>query len=252
MSDDLLPEGSFFGDYMRRTGDRAVTKWLHYFDVYERELTRLRDHPVNFLEIGVFRGGSIPMWKAFFAEGSTLTFLDIDPDCKQFEIEGTHVAIGSQADKRFLAELAAKRGPFDVILDDGSHVNAHQIASHKALWPHLNDKGLYIVEDCHTSYWPGFGGGKWAPGSWMQYARDMVDALHSWYSEEEGFKLDPRAQELHSLRFYDSVLVIEKGLKDGAPRTVHSKHGKITMSRKWLQTKNRQSVFRGKDDGAAH
>jgi len=248
MSDELLPEGSFFGGYLRNTGEEAVTKWLHYFDVYEREFTRFRNRPVTFLEIGVFRGGSIPMWKEFFADGSKLVFIDIDPDCKTFEIEGTTVEIGSQADPEFLARLASDHGPFDVILDDGSHINAHQIASHRGLWPALSDGGVYLVEDCHTSYWPGFGGGLRAGGSFMNYAKGLVDALHSWYSEEEDFKLDRRANEIHSVRFYDSIVAIEKQLKEGAPRTVHSKEGVVRMSRKWLQQSHRQSIFRGKDD----
>ena len=74
--------------------------------------------PISFLEIGIFKGGSIPMWKDYFPDGSRLTFIDIDPACKAFEIEGTNVRIGNQADPEFLTSLAEELGPFDVVLDD--------------------------------------------------------------------------------------------------------------------------------------
>lgn len=245
-----LPKDNFFTEFVLRSGDRAVNKWVHYFEIYARELTRFRDRPVSFLEIGVFRGGSIPMWKAFFQAGSQLTFVDIDPECAQFEIPGTQVEIGSQADPVFLAELAQKYGPFDVVLDDGSHLNAHQIDSLQALWPHISEGGVYLVEDCHTSYWPGFGGGYRAPGSFVEHAKGLVDAIHSWYSEDaEGFPLSPRASDLHSVRFYDSIVAFERCARDGPPRMLHAKEGRVRLSRKWVDAQNRKSIFRGKDDG---
>jgi len=50
---------SFFKDYFQTTDDRVLMKWAHYYDVYERELARYRDRPISFLEIGVFKGGSV-------------------------------------------------------------------------------------------------------------------------------------------------------------------------------------------------
>lgn len=238
----------FFSEYLPRSGDKVMTKWAHYFEAYERELTRFRSKPVTFLEIGVFHGGSVPMWKEFFAEGSTLVFVDIDPGCKAHEIPGTKVEIGNQADPAFLASLAEKYGPFDVVLDDGSHVCPHQIASFNGLWPHLTARGVYMVEDCHTSYWPGFGGGYRNEASFIEFAKRLVDKLHSWYTDQdELFPLDQMARELHSVRFYDSIVVCEKHADKQPPISVVVQNGKVTGSRKGLQTRNRTSVFAGKD-----
>ena len=238
----------FFSDYLRTTDDRLLSKWVHYFDVYTRELTRFRSRPVSFLEIGVFKGGSIPMWKAHFAEGSRLAFVDIDPACRALEIPGTRVEIGNQADPAFLAGLAARHGPFDVILDDGSHVCAHQIASFDALWPHLADGGVYIVEDCHTSYWPGFGGGYRNEASFIEYAKRLVDRMHSWYTDQDAlFPFDPIARELHSVRFYDSIVVAEKRVKAEPPATLYAQNGKVPRSRRALEIRGRKSAFAGKD-----
>ncbi len=239
---------SFFSDYLKRTDSRMLMKWAHYFDIYDREFTRFRSRPISFLEIGVFKGGSIPMWRAYFAKGSKLTFVDIDPDCARHADPGTTVEIGTQADPAFLARLAADYGPFDLILDDGSHINAHQIASFEALWPHIADRGLYVVEDCHTSYWPGFGGGYQNPASFISFAKAKIDAMHSWYTDEDDtFPFDPIAEELNGVRFYDSIVVFEKRRKPHPPTSITSENGEVRGSRRALEVRGRTSVFKGKD-----
>ena len=238
----------FFSDYIPRSGDKLLTKWAHYFEIYERELNRFRERPVRFMEIGVFRGGSLPMWKEFFAPGSTLVFIDIDPDCKAHEIEGTHIEIGSQGDPAFLASLADRYGPFDVILDDGSHLCPHQIASFEALWPHLTDRGVYMVEDCHSSYWPGFGGGYRNEASFIEYSKRLIDRMHSWYTDQDAlFPFDDMARQLNSVRFYDSIVVCEKLEKQQPPTSLAIRNGKVEPSRKALTVRNRTSVFANKD-----
>ena len=164
------------------------------------------------------------------------------------EIPGTSVEIGNQADPAFLADLAATHGPFDAILDDGSHVCAHQIASFENLWPHLADGGVYMVEDCHTSYWPGFGGGYRNEASFIEYAKRMIDRMHSWYTDQDAlFPFDPIAKELHSIRCYDSIVVAEKRQKAAPPTTIYAQNGKLTRSRRALEIRGRKSAFAGKD-----
>lgn len=241
---------SWFLDYLKRTDDRLLTKWLHYFEVYERELSRFRKRPITFLEIGVFKGGSIPMWKEFFCEGSTLVFVDIDPECAQYAEPGTHVEIGNQADPDFLKSLSEKYGPFDVILDDGSHICKHQIASFENLWPSVKNNALYIVEDCHSSYWPGFGGGYRNEASFIEFAKRKVDSMHSWYTDQDQlFPFDPIAKELLGIRFYDSIVVFEKRVSAEPPIAVMSQNGTSQGSRKSLTVRGRTSIFKGKDGG---
>jgi len=239
---------SFFSEYLKTTDDRLLSKWTHYFDVYTRELSARRTRPLSFLEIGVFKGGSIPMWKSYFVEGSRLTFVDIDPDCAKLAEPGTTVAIGNQADPAFLADLDAQHGPFDVVLDDGSHICAHQIASFEHLWPHMAEGGLYMVEDCHTSYWPGFGGGYRNEASFIEYAKRLIDRMHSWYTDQDDlFPFDPIARELHSVRVYDSIVVAEKRTQVEPPASLYARDGKVQISRRALEIRGRRSAFAGKD-----
>ena len=60
--------------------------------------------------------------------------------------------ICDQGDKRSLIKLAKKNGPFDLIIDDGSHFTNHQKISFNSLFKYLNFGGVYIIEDIGTSY----------------------------------------------------------------------------------------------------
>lgn len=37
------------------------------------------------MEIGVYRGGSLQMWKNYFGEGTRVIGIDITPETKEFE-----------------------------------------------------------------------------------------------------------------------------------------------------------------------
>jgi hypothetical protein len=121
-------------DAWRASG--ASYKWLHYFPIYERELAPLAGTGPRILEIGVAGGGSLGMWRSYLGGGSTVVGIDIDPACARFEDcdRGIHVRVGSQADPQFLQRVVAELGPFDAIIDDGSHVVSHMIAAFGALF----------------------------------------------------------------------------------------------------------------------
>lgn len=235
---------NYFVNYLKHTDHRAVMKWKHYFGIYQRELGRFQGKDITFLEIGVYRGGSIPMWKGFFGEGATLVFVDINPDCKAHAEPGTHVEIGDQADPAFLTHLAKTYGPFDVILDDGGHMMHQQITSFEHLWPQVADLGLYMVEDTHTSYWPGFGGGFEEKASFIEYAKRLIDKMHSWYTDQDDiFPFDDLARQINAVRFYDSIVIVEKLLNAEEPVSISSCNGKIAGSRMSLKIRGRTSKF---------
>lgn len=126
-----------------------------YLDIYEAHLADIEVR--DLLEIGVHRGESLRMWKNEFP-GARIVGLDINPNCGK--PEGCEVVIGSQDDPEVLRSL----GEFDVVVDDGSHLNRHILASFKALWPKVRPGGMYAIEDLDCSYadltehsqtWPG-------------------------------------------------------------------------------------------------
>ena len=137
----------------------ALGKIDHFFDDYERYLSslRLRDS-VRVLEIVVHGGGSLELWQQYFGPNAKIHGIDIDPSVLGNCPEGAQVHLGSQDDTGFLTEIVAEYGPFDLVVDDGSHMMSHQIKSFEVLYPSMQAEGVYICEDAFTSYWPEYGG----------------------------------------------------------------------------------------------
>ena len=132
---------------------RDISKWVHYFPVYEKHFSAYRGKDIVFVEIGVLYGGSLQMWKNYFGKNAKIIGIDINPQCKQFEEEQISIEIGNQGDENFWAAFKEKYPRVDILLDDGSHFTNHQILTFKQMFPHIKEGGLYMCEDCHTSYW---------------------------------------------------------------------------------------------------
>lgn len=198
-------------DYFSDNEGRLIFKWLHYFEIYERHFSAYRDKEITFLEIGVFHGGSLQMWKNYFGPKARIVGVDINPFCKTYEEENIHIEIGSQEDRDFLRELRDKYGPFDIVLDDGGHTMTQQVVSLQELYGHVKENGIYMCEDLHTSYWRSFGGGYRNPFSFIEFAKTLIDEIHAWHSHDhESFQVTPFTRSTFGLHFYDSILAIEK------------------------------------------
>ena len=197
--------------YFRSNKKRLINKWIHYFDIYHRHFERFRGKPITVVEFGVSQGGSLQMWRSYFGRKARIYGVDIDPRCADLGGRRTKVFIGDQADREFLRSIAAEVGPIDVLIDDGGHRMRQQIATFEELYPHVKEDGVFLVEDMHTSYWKGFGGGYRRPGTFMEYAKGLTDQLNAWHSREDGFAVDEFTRTTKSMHFYDSIVVFEKG-----------------------------------------
>lgn len=194
-----------------RPGSRFITKYENYFGIYDRYLEPLRSRPITMIEIGVQHGGSLQMWKRYLHPGSTVVGIDIYAACKKYEEDGIRIFIGDQSDHDFLASVIAEIGPVDYILDDGSHIPHHQIASFDYLFRNgLKDGGVYLCEDCHTSYWPRYGGGIRRRGTFIEYAKDVADDVNYWHMEDRAASPGWRTQMVESVEFYSSVVAFRK------------------------------------------
>lgn len=196
--------------YFVRNQGRPLYKWHHYFEIYHRHFQRFRGTSPVVLEIGVFHGGSLQMWRDYFGAGAKIVGIDIDPRCRQFEDELTTVLIGDQADPAFLADVRKRFPRIDIVIDDGGHMMQQQIVSFGELYPHVQPSGVYLCEDVHTSYNPRWDGGLRRPGTFIEFSKTLIDALHGWYFVPEGSELDVHTAGTYSLSFYDSVVVVEK------------------------------------------
>jgi cephalosporin hydroxylase len=197
--------------YFTENPGRLIHKWNHYFEIYDRHFSRFRGSRVHIVEFGVSQGGSLQMWKQYFGAHAKVFGIDINPHCKKLEEQQVEIFIGDQEDKTFLKELAAKIPRIDILIDDGGHTMQQQINTFEELFPCIDQNGLYLCEDLHTSYWPDFGGGYKGRGTFIEYSKNFIDYIHAWHSRQTDLLgVTEFTRSVHSLHYYNSILVIEK------------------------------------------
>jgi 23S rRNA U2552 (ribose-2'-O)-methylase RlmE/FtsJ len=197
--------------FEKSTANRSVQKHSNYFEIYDRYLEKFRGRRPTVVEIGVQHGGSLLIWEAFFDGDVDIVGLDILPDCRKFASDNVRIFIGDQSDARFLDEVVAAVGKADIIIDDGSHIPHHQIRTFEVLfYKLLADGGVYICEDCHTSYWPGYGGGLRKTGTFIEFAKRLCDDQNAWFSQSRKLAVNAATHWVKSVSFYASVVVFEK------------------------------------------
>ncbi len=192
---------------------------LHdYMPVYWKLFRDWRDRPLRLLEIGVggygapdAGGESLAMWRDFFANAE-ITGIDIAR--KTLDL-GPRVAIrqGSQTDAGFLEALSAERGPFDIVIDDGSHRNDHVIATFETLFPLMPKPAIYVVEDAQTAWMPRFGGsGDLRPPNLLAYFADLFCRVdHVEKAAAAGGGADPLAATVAGMERYHNIVAIHRG-----------------------------------------
>lgn len=202
---------------LRYGSDKWGGHW--YTPHYDRHFAPLRDRRVRVLELGIggyqvpdAGGASLRMWKQYFRRG---LIIGLDYFDKSGIAEPRIQPVrGDQGDPEFLARLGAELGPFDIIIDDGSHLSGDVIASFDGLFAHLRPGGLYVVEDTQTSYWSGWGGSSTeldSPATSIGYLKTLVDALHHRDVEADAGRAPSRFDEwVGGLHFYHNLVVIEK------------------------------------------
>ena len=207
--------------------DEGTRKPRHYFDVYGAYLGSLALQPISILELGVYSGASLLIWREFFPNAN-IVGLDVRPAPERIQplIERgeIHFVQGDQSSEDALRQCVAltATGRFDVIIDDASHIAALSRLSFQFLFPHgLRDRGLYFVEDYGTGYMPEFHDGaqfartpqtsdahvfpshQWGMVGWM---KQLIDELHGPYIMAEGANFLPIA----SIQFYPSIAVVRR------------------------------------------
>lgn len=190
-----------------------------YIPIYERYFSPIRRRPMNIVEIGIggydspIKGGeSLRMWRDYFPRSE---IFGIDVYDKSF-LNGkrVHTFKGSQCDIECMGNIVKNIGGIDIIIDDGSHISEHVIASFNILFPYLSDGGYYVIEDLHTSYWPQHGGSYGAVHTdkltSIQMLKMLVDGLNYQYiPERQQTYCDTCIQYIH---FYPSIAIMRKGL----------------------------------------
>jgi hypothetical protein len=192
----------------------------HYGSTYHRIFRGMKYRRLTLLEIGVgghdscLGGESLAAWRCYFPFGK-IVGCDIE-DKRQLGGGRVRIHVIDQSCASDLARLASQEGPFDIIIDDGSHVNSHQIYSFKNLFAHLKDRGVYVIEDTQTSYWPEFGGkpvDQQSLTTTMGYFTELAKYLnYSEFRTEEDVDTDMinLARKIRSLSFEHNLIIVHK------------------------------------------
>ncbi|MBR3746038.1 MAG: hypothetical protein IKN27_03665, partial [Selenomonadaceae bacterium] len=95
------------------------------------------------------------------------------------------------------------------LLDDGGHEMNQQLVTFREMFPHIKDGGLYMCEDCHTSYWDEWGGGLKKSDTFIEFTKNLIDELNAFHTNGT---LPPNYNTLNmgGIHFYDSIVIVEK------------------------------------------
>jgi hypothetical protein len=156
-------------------GKHGTDKFLHgYIPIYEEYINLFKTDVFNFLEIGVFFGSSINMWTEYLKnaiiygadtfegnqgngnkfDNANLYWNEVmnSNDEKYKNIELIKLDQSSEAQiQKFQKKMIKTDVKFKIILDDGSHLMKDQQLSFFYLFDLIEDGGIYIIEDLHSS-----------------------------------------------------------------------------------------------------
>jgi hypothetical protein len=208
-----MPELSLDAIGLKHGTDKA-SHHHDYLSFYDTLFAPRRSQPLTILEVGVFNGASLRTWREYFPNARIIG-ADIAPHARRLRGDGIEIEYMDQSNLEDLIRVAAKHQPFDIIIEDGSHLWEHQKTSLKTLFPFLRAGGLYIVEDLQTNY------GDFTADYRGVATSSCVDFLKTWLDlhiadaalpikEVEDAFLRTYGHGARTITFYRRVCVIEK------------------------------------------
>ncbi len=201
-----------------KAGSDKGSNYHNYTEIYAKYLAQFRDTPIKFLEIGIYKACSVKMWEEYL-KNAELHFIDITFDNAEYFSDRSHYHLCDQENPKQLQQfIQTSGGNFDVILDDGGHTMNQQIISFQILFPQVKSGGMYIIEDLHTSYWPGHfgGGGAHSTINFLKALIDEVNYVGNITTKASHLNIPPSCglnnyqEQIESIHFYDSVVIITK------------------------------------------
>lgn len=190
-----------------------------YCEYYQKHFAEFRMDSFNLLEIGVggdessiHGGNSLRMWKAYFPKAK-IVGIDIHDKSGQEE-KRISIFQGDQADQSFLKNVADRSRSFRIIIDDGSHRGKDILASFQALFPYLEEGGIYVVEDLETAY-KGISqehrDGLDSPFNAVNYFKSLIHGLNYREFGNSNFQPSYLDENIVALQFMHNIVFVFKG-----------------------------------------
>lgn len=134
---------------LNKYNTRKNSKYNNYGKYYDKYLNNYVNKQIRYLEIGVHKCESLYAMQEYFLNAKVTVGIDKNPYSIVFEKikNNIFIEIGRQNNKSFLNKVNDKYGNFDVIIDNGFYELDDILVSFNTLFPLLNDKGVYIIEN---------------------------------------------------------------------------------------------------------
>tara|TARA_R110000868_G_scaffold201591_3_gene449106 strand:+ start:681 stop:1256 length:576 start_codon:yes stop_codon:yes gene_type:complete len=118
-------------------------------EYYGAEFAEKRDTPLNILEIGMYRGGSVRLWLEWF-NVANIVGIDNNPSYFLGEITDPRAKTLFEDAYSIVTVDKFENEIFDYIVDDGPHSLESQITA-VILWaPKLKRGGKFVIEDIRS------------------------------------------------------------------------------------------------------
>lgn len=178
-------------------------KHYKYFSVYDDLFSKYINEKITFVEIGVFNGGGLELWRKFFGNKARIIGIDLNPKCKKFEKKGIEIFIGDQSDPKFWKNFFKKVGKVDIILDDGGHTNKQQIITTISAIKHINDNGMLVCEDTHASYMEEFNNP--SEYSFIEFVKKTINDVNFTFPNLNKYNFSLN-KYIYSIQIFESIV----------------------------------------------
>ena len=136
----------FLNQYARFSKRNGKLLYAHnYGDYYHKFLKKFKNKKINILEIGAFKGNATASF-FFYFNNSKIYSADLYPDLFRFKSERISSFKLDNSIEQELQNLP-KKLKYDIIIEDAGHYLKDQIISVFKLFPKLNKKGFFVVEE---------------------------------------------------------------------------------------------------------
>ncbi len=174
----------------KRTGP-GLWKWRHYFEAYHNHFEKFRGKRPKIVEIGVYSGGSLEMWRDYFGKDCELFGVDINKVCQKFAKENVTIKIANQSNRLFWQKFLEEIGDVDIVIDDGGHRPRQQIPTFEEVIHRIKPGGIYLCEDIHDLRNP-----------FAAYLRGLANTLND-------NRFNAVQARIKSITFYPFIAVVE-------------------------------------------
>lgn len=198
----------------------------NYVSIYDQLFKDIRFNNLRLFEIGVALCRSHNMWLEWMPNAvvygidtSSARFSEFSKGKPRLILDNVNAG-----DRKQLEGYAFNRGPWDIIIDDGSHLNSQQKLGFEVLWDYVIPGGFYIIEDTHSSYQSKY---KDTPRSLIDYMCYLVQELSftidqnkiyaSMSFREDKMDIPKYQREIEYIKFHTGMVIIKKRANETNP-----------------------------------